>query len=374
MSDTDSLAAQRLKLRHDSRPLAGDGVRHPAEEFEAVAAWLRDREIQPDMYGNGPLVEDFERELAEMFGKPAARFMPSGCMAQPIALRVWADRAGNMTTGFHPTSHLELHEEHGYRALHGLQARLIGEADRPIVADDLHALSAAGEKPLASLLLELPAREIGGQLPSWDELAALCELCRERGIRLHLDGARIWQAAPAYGRSLAEIGALFDSIYVSFYKDIGALPGAMLIGPADFIDEAAIWQRRQGGTLFTAMSNIVSARMRLGACIDQMPRRIARAREVAAMFAQVPRAQVLPDPPHTNMFHLTLRGEVDKLLAARDRAARETGIWLFGHLRAVEMPGDESDMGARTEITIGSAALDLGDAELEAAIAILLDA
>ena len=90
---------------------------------------------------------------------------------------------------------------------------------------------------LASLLIELPAREIGGQLPTWEELVELSELCRNQSIRLHLDGARVWQAAPAYGRSLFEIAALFDSVYVSFYKDVGALPGAMLLGSRDFIDE-----------------------------------------------------------------------------------------------------------------------------------------
>lgn len=382
MDHAEALAAERTRLRLACRHLAGSGPIHPAEEFEAVAAWLREHGnqgvgddlvpgVQPDVYGAGALVEDFESEVAALFGMPAARFMPSGCMAQPIALRIWSDRAENTATAFHPTSHLELHEEHAYRELHGLTAHMVGDQARPTTAADVMDLISPGGSAhatgLASLLVELPAREIGGQLPSWAELVELSELCREKGIRLHLDGARVWQAAPAYGRSLTEIAALFDSVYVSFYKDVGALPGAMLLGPQDFIDDAAIWQRRQGGTLYSAMANIVSARMRLAKSLEQMPLMMARAREVAALFNAHDRISIIPDPPQTSMFHVVIEGEIESLLEARDRVARETGIWLFGGLKQVE-----GQKAARTEFSMGPASLWLGDEELAAAIAMLL--
>ncbi len=372
MDNTAALEAERSRLKASTRHLFGAGPRHPAEEFEAVAAWLRENDVQPDNYGTGALIEDFEREVAGLFGTEAARFMPSGCMAQPIALRIWSDRAGNPVTAFHPTSHLELHEDHGYRELHGLTAHLLGDADRPTTAADLSALigpdGAAHDSGLASLLVELPAREIGGQLPSWDELVELSELARAKGIRLHLDGARVWQAAPAYGRTLAEIAALFDSVYVSFYKDVGALPGAMLLGPKDFIDEAAVWQRRQGGTLYTAMGNVVSARLHFAECLERMPRLVERAREVAALFSAHPRATVTPDPPHTSMFHLAIEGDAETLLAARDEAARRTGIWLTTALKPVE-----GENAVKTELSMGPSSLTVSDGELAEAIAILLE-
>ena len=346
MDPDAALAGERTRLRLSSRHLVGPGRRTLAEEFEAVAAWLREHGnqgsgadlrpgLQPDVYGTGALVEDFEAEVAALFDMPAARFMPSGCMAQPIALRVWSDRAGIPVTAFHATSHLELHEEHGYRELHGLTAHLLGDATRPTTAVDVADLvgpgGAAHGTGLASLLVELPAREIGGQLPSWEELVELSELCRAEGVRPPPRRRPGMAGRPAYGRSLAEIAALFDSVYVSFYKDVGALPGAMLLGPRDFIDEAATWQRRQGGTLYTAMGNVVSARIHLAECLERMPRLVERAREVAALFSRHERASVLPDPPHTSMFHIKLEGEADELLEARDRVARESGIWLFGN-------------------------------------------
>ncbi|WP_084384794.1 threonine aldolase family protein [Novosphingobium naphthalenivorans] len=381
MNEAEALAAERTRLRLTCRHLAGHGPIHPAEPFEAIAAWLRENGsrdlgggfvpgVQPDVYGTGALVEDFEAEIAALFDMPAARFMPSGCMAQPIALRIWSDRAGNPTTAFHPTSHLELHEEFGYRELHGLSAHLVGDANRPTTAGDVIELigpgGAAHETGLASLLVELPAREIGGQLPSWEELVALSELCRDHGIRLHLDGARVWQAAPAYGRSLSEIAALFDSVYVSFYKDVGALAGAMLLGPREFVDEAAIWQRRQGGTLHSAMANIISARLNLAGCLERMPLLVERARQVAALFSCHERASVIPDPPHTSMFHLRLEGEEEQLLQARDRVARETGIWLFGTLKTVE-----GQAACQVEISMGKASLALENEALAEAIALL---
>jgi threonine aldolase len=381
MTYNDELIAERTRLQLTCRHLAGAGPVHPADEFDAIAAWLRqngDRGsglglipgVQPDIYGKGALIEDFEAEVAALFGMPAARFMPSGCMAQPIALRVWSDRANNSNTAFHPTSHLQLHEEFGYRELHGLSPHFIGEVECPTVAADLVELlgpwGTAHLTGLASLLIELPAREIGGKLPTWDELVELSQLCRARHIRMHLDGARVWQAAPAYGRSLSEIAALFDSVYVSFYKDVGALPGAMLLGPRDFIDEAAIWQRRQGGTLFAATANVVSARLHLPGCLERMPLLVQRAREIAALFSSQKRARVMPAPPHTSMFHLLLDGEADELLVARDRVARETGIWLFGKLKALD------GQPAQIEMSMGLSSLTLNDAEVASAIDLLL--
>lgn len=381
MTEADTLAAERARLQLTCRHLAGHGPFHPAEQFEAIAVWLRQNGnqgsgegfvpgVQPDVYGTGALVEEFEAEVAALFDMPAARFMPSGCMAQPIALRIWSERAGNPNTAFHPTSHLQRHEEFGYRELHGLSAHLLGDVKRPTTAADVIELlgpgGAARETGLSSLLVELPAREIGGQLPSWEELVALSELCRERDIRLHLDGARVWQAAPAYGRSLSEIAALFDSVYVSFYKDVGALAGAMLLGPREFVDEAAIWQRRQGGTLHSAIANIVSAKLNLSKCLERMPLLIGRARRVAALFNRHTRASVTPDPPHTSMFHLTLEGDEQQLLNSRDRVARETGIWLFGNLKAVE-----GRAACQVEISMGQSSLALADEAVAEAIALL---
>src|SRR6185369_617096 len=91
----------------------------PHEMLASLAAFTPP-DLPSDNYGEGKLIADFETEIAALLGKSAAVFMPSGTMAQQIALRIWADRKGNRNVAFHPTSHLELHEEKGYAALHGL--------------------------------------------------------------------------------------------------------------------------------------------------------------------------------------------------------------------------------------------------------------
>lgn len=372
--------AQR-DLRAASRPLSGHGKLDVAGELERVARVIRDEDIRPDHYGAGAYLEAFEAELAELFGFEAARFMPSGCMAQPIAMRIWAARKGVARIGLHPTSHLELHEEFGYRELHGLESELLPalvEADRPTLARDLAAAlrgSACAGAPLAALLIELPARELGGQLPSWTELADLADLARTAGVALHLDGARIWEVEAAYDRPLAEIAGHFDSAYVSFYKGIGALPGAMLLGDTELIAEAAVWQRRAGGTLHNHLPAVVSARTRIAERRALMPRFHERAREVAALIqSSAPDAVgLVPAPPQTNMFHLVATtGSPEDWSARRDRAAAETGIWLTYDWHAPAAHHGPHTT-AWTELVMSDASLALEDDDLARALRVFFE-
>jgi threonine aldolase len=199
-----------------------------------------------DTYGQGGVVADLEAEICRVLGKPAAVFVPSGVMAQQAVLRVHADARNRRTVIFHPMCHLEQHEGQAYQRLHGLIGRPAGQQDRLITMEDLTAIA----EPPAALLLELPQRDIGGQQPAWDDLTAQTEWARERGAAAHMDGARLWESSAGYGRPLAEIAALFDTVYVSFYKGIGALPGCCVAGPEDVIAQVREWRQRMGGTLY----------------------------------------------------------------------------------------------------------------------------
>lgn len=359
---SDSSQGERDRLRGGCRRIHAHGPRDPAEMLERTAAWCRERAVEFDVYGRGELIEGFEAQVAERLGYPAARFFPSGTMAQPIALRIWCERAGIDHVGMHPTSHLELHEQRGYAHLHRMRATLVGAADRPLWADDLEAVP----ERLAALLVELPIREAGGQLPSWDELEALKSAATERGVPLHLDGARLWECAASYGRSHAEIAAGFASCYVSFYKGIGALSGAMLLGSESFIAEAAVWQRRAGGNLYTLAPNVASAAMLLDERLERMPDYFERATRLAAGLRDIEGVSLLPDPPHVNMFHVFLALDSEAALAARDRVAQERGLWLFERARPTAVPGH-----CRFELYVGEAAMEIDDGEIEAAFASL---
>ena len=278
--------------------LAGNGDRNVGMLLEAFDG--ADRQQMADVYGVGALINDFEEEVAELLGKPAAVFFPSGVMAQQIALRIWCDQAGVKRVAYHPTCHLEIHEEDGARQLHHLEPVLIGQPDQLFVLDDLAAL----ELPVACLLIELPQREIGGQLPSWDDLVAIAGYAHEAGMRVHMDGARLFEALPYYDKTAAQVCDLFDSVYVSFYKGIGGVAGAMLAGDADFVAKAKVWKRRHGGDLISLYPYVVSARHHMGKRIAKMRQYWQHAVQVAAAFNKMPGVHTVPQVPVCNMFHV----------------------------------------------------------------------
>ncbi len=330
---------------------------HPRVTMRAAFAQLADdtpEDLDFDTYGTGAWLAAFEARIAAELGKEAAVFMPTGTLAQVIALRIWCDRVGHPTVAFHPTCHLEIWESRGYAMLHGLRALLVGAPSRLMTLRDFEAVTG----PLAALLVELPQREIGAQLPPWDDLVALCDAARARGARVHLDGARLWEAMPYYDRSLAEIAALFDSAYVSFYKGLGGLAGAMLAGDADFIAEARVWQHRHGGRPITIAPYAIAAERGFERQLPKMRAYRDRAVEIAAALQTLDGVDVVPTPPQTNTFHVFLRGSAADIEARAHAYAARTGTFVFARLAPTVVPSVQ-----KWEFVVGDAtmALDVDD-------------
>ncbi len=309
-----------------------------------------------DHYGEGALAERLEARIAALLGKEAAVWMPSGTMAQQIALRLHAERRGSRRVAFHPCCHLEEHEERAYEELHGLEAQLLGSRDRLMTASDLDEL----QEPVAAVLLELPERELGGLLPAWDDLAAICAKARAQGAALHLDGARLWQCGPFYERGLDEIAGLFDTVYVSFYKDLAAPAGAALAGPADLIEEARVWQVRHGGRLYSVHPFLIAAERGLDEVLPRIPELVAHARELAAALAELDGLELVPDPPQTTMLHVYVHRPLEPLQEAALDQAERTGTFL-GFFRPTAVPEVQ-----RVELTIGPASLEVPVVEARA--------
>jgi threonine aldolase len=312
-----------------------------------------------DFYGHGALLEDLERRIAALLGKPAAVFGPSGKMLQNAALRVWADCAGQRTVALHPQSHIVADEADAYREVFGLEGIDLGAAGQLPTLRDLQAI----DVPLGAVTLELPLRNIGCRLHPWEDLEAFAALCRERRVAFHADAARLWESQPFYGRRLNEIAGLFDSLYVSFYKGLGGLAGGALAGPEDVVEEVRLWQRRCGGRLHRLQPYVISARQGLDRRLPRMPAYHAKARSLAAALAALPGVTVYPEPPQANAFLVTLdTGGADLMAAAFDVAA-DSGFWMME--RAWPAPGE--GLG-RFEITVREGAMALSDAEVVAGV------
>ncbi|CAM4096853.1 threonine aldolase family protein [Saccharibacillus endophyticus] len=303
-----------------------------------------DGDTPSDMYGRGETIEKFERKLADMLGKESAVFFPSGTMAQQIALRIWSDRQGSKAVAYHPLCHLEIHEQDGLKELHHLEPILLADEERLITLEDVKKLP----ENVACLLLELPQREIGGELPDYAEIEAISAYCREKGIALHLDGARLFEILPYYGKTAEQVCALFDSVYVSFYKGVGGIAGAMLLGDADLAQQSKVWKRRHGGDLISLYPYILSSEHYLDLRLPKMAQYYEEAKELAALYNAQPSVRTRPEVPVSNMFHLHFSGlsaEAAAPVVAGVQA--DTGIALVAYLKEI------SDTACATEIAIG---------------------
>jgi threonine aldolase len=355
LSDTELLA-------RCTTILPGHRTRRPAEMFHAMAAWCETNGVQHDVYGEGALIQEFERKLADLLGFEAAVFCISGTMTQVTALRLAAMARAKAPVALHPTSHILVHERSNYQLLGHFDALQVGDRHRPWTAADI----ASVPDPLSSVALEIPMREIGGQLSSWEDLAAIKAHCKEKNIHLHMDGARLWEAAAGYGRHVAEIAAGFDSVYVSLYKGIGGLGGAMLLGSREFVAQASEWFKRQGGNVIHRSPYVVAAAMQFDARLASMPACYRRTQFLYGVLRDHPILKVNPARPQANMLHIHLPVSRERALEIRRVLASEHGIWIFNRINHGVLP-DTSFF----ELYVGDNLLETPDERVREAVALL---
>jgi len=225
--------------------LISDTVTRPtAKMLEA----MMQSKVGDDVFGEDPTVNALEEKAAAMFEKDAALYCPSGTMTNQIAIKVHTNPLDEVICDEY--SHVYQYETGGYAFNSGVGINLIKGKHGKITAEQV----AAAIKPVYDWLpisrlvvLENTCNKGGGSYYTLDEIRPIQKLCRERGLGLHLDGARLFNALVETGETTQEVGALFDSISICLSKGLGAPVGSLLIGNSDFIREARRFRKVMGG-------------------------------------------------------------------------------------------------------------------------------
>ncbi|OIK00302.1 threonine aldolase family protein [Streptomyces monashensis] len=356
-------ARQARRVLHRA-PFEGT-IRERLDWLARTAPEVHDLDERADMYGDR-IVGTLEDRVAALLGTEAVAFFPTGTMAQQVALRCWAARTGDPTVALHGLAHPEVHERNAFSQVSGLRPVRVTSEPRLPTAAEIRDF----DEPFGALMLELPLRDAGYVLPTWEELTEVVEAARERDAVVHFDGARLWECTEHFGRSLQEIAALADSVYLSFYKSLGGFGGAALAGPKTLVEEAKTWRHRYGGMVFQQFPTVLSALAGLETELPRLPGYVRHARVVAAALregfaeAGVPWVRVHPAVPHTHEFRVWLPYAPDVPAEAAVRQAEETSVLLFA--RAWDHGGPDL---AVTEVTVGARGLEWTADDVRAAVA-----
>ncbi len=304
--------------------LRSDTVTRPTDAMRAAMAAAP---VGDDQYGEDPSTNRLQARLAELLGKEAALWLPTGTMANQVALRTLT-RPGDEVVASRE-SHAAWHEVGGAAANAGVQIHEIGQGGR-FSADELRAATKPRNFaifPTTTLVqIENTHNRAGGVVVPQDEVLAVCAAARELGLATFLDGARLWNASAASGLALNTLAAPFDLVAVAFSKGLGAPGGSLLAGPKDLIAAADRHRRRMGGAMRQNGIFTAAALHALDHHLARLPEDHANARILAERLAAGAPVRLDLATVQTNIvvFHLPDSVPMDApTLSAR---AKERGV------------------------------------------------
>jgi threonine aldolase len=305
--------------------LRSDTVTRPTSAMRAAMA---DAPVGDDQYGEDALTNLLQARMAELLGKPAALWLPSGTMANQVALRVLTRPGDEVIVS--RECHAAWHETGGSAANSGVQLHAIGQGGVFSAEEAEAAIKPAGlpvYPPTTLLEIENTHNRAGGVVFPQAEVVRICAMARTHGLATFLDGARLWNASVASGLTESELAAPFDLVGVSFSKGLGAPGGSLLAGSRELID-AATRQRRMLGGAMRQTGFFAAAALH---AVDHHRARLAEdhdnARHLAQVLAAASHVRLDMASVQTNIvvFHLEAPAMDAKALVA---AARARGVLL----------------------------------------------
>ncbi len=309
--------------------LRSDTVTHPTP---AMREAMYRAEVGDDVYGEDPTVNRLEEMAAEMLGKEAALFVVSGTMGNLVALLTYCRRGDEAIVGDH--SHTFLFEQGGMAALGGITPRTVpNQPDGTLRLDEIEG-AIRGDNvhfPRTRLVcLENTHNMRNGAPLTVEYTTQAADLAHEHGLRLHLDGARVFNAAAALGVDVREVVRAVDSVMFCLSKGLCAPVGSLVCGDADFIAEAQRTRKVVGGGMRQAGILAAAGIVALEQIAPRMAEDHVRAKRLAEGLAEIPGVEVAS--AETNILYFWLTEEASKTHDEVLRELKERGVLLLGRL------------------------------------------
>jgi threonine aldolase len=279
--------------------LRSDTVTRPTPEMRRAMA---EAEVGDDVYGEDPTVNRLEARAAEIFDKEAALFVPTGCMGNLIAIKVWTHHGDEVIC--EERSHVNLYELASMSAIAGCMPRIARAEDGILSWKQVEAVIRPKiyyDSQTALICLENTSNMAGGTVYPTAQVNDICDRAHDTGLKVHLDGARIFNAAAALGESVAEMTRRVDSLMFCLSKGLGAPVGSMVAGSREFIDKARVYRKMFGGGMRQA--GVIAAAGLLA--LEKSPSRLhidhKSARRLAEGIAKIPGFAIDPAKVRTNI-------------------------------------------------------------------------
>lgn len=304
--------------------LRSDTVTKPTPAMrQAMAA----ADVGDDVFGDDPTVAALERRTAEVLGKEAAVFMPSGTMTNQVAIRAHTEPGDEIL--LEAEAHVYFYEVGAPAALSGVMCRLIPGTRGIFTAADVKAALRPRNVhfPVTKLVcIENTHNRGGGSVWPIERIAEVTAAARDAGLQCHLDGARLWNATAATRIPENEYARHFDTLSVCFSKGLGAPVGSALAGPKEFIDRARRFRKQFGGGMRQAGIIAAGALYALENHRQRLADDHANAKALATGIAQTPGMEIVDGMPETNIINLRV-----KVMSADEfaRRIREAGVWML---------------------------------------------
>jgi threonine aldolase len=225
--------------------LRSDTLTRPTPEMRQAMATA---EVGDDVYGEDPTVNKLEKRAAEIFGREAALFVPTGCMGNLIAIKIWTQHGNEVICD--ELGHVNLYELASMSAIAGCMPRVAGGEDGILNWKLIEAVIRPKiyyDSQTALICLENSHNMAGGMLYTSAQIADICDHAHAVGLKVHLDGARVFNASVALDESVAQISSKVDSVMFCLSKGLGAPVGSMVVGSQEFVNKARVYRKLFGG-------------------------------------------------------------------------------------------------------------------------------